>query len=330
MKKFFLIAILVLGGMFLATAVFALTISPPVIEMGADPGQSLRSQIEIFNETDREAAFYTSTSNFTAKPNEKGEPEFFTAGGIEKGLADWIEIEEGPIWVAPKEWKVVPFSLRVPEYADPGGHYAAIFLGTERPEIAPGQTGVGIVGKVGTLVLLRVSGDIFEEGRLAEFSLKDGKKFYEHLPVDFLVRFENLGNIHLKPQGEIYIKNIFGKASGIVDVNKVFVGGNVLPKTIRRFESSWIKKPFEEPPQGFFAKLKTEYQNFALGRYRANLVLGYGTQGKLARGTLIFWVFPWHLILVVLISTGILIFLLIRGIKTYNRWIIKRAIQRSG
>jgi len=307
----------------------ALTISPSRLEFSANPGQRVEDIIRVFNETKDTIDIFTSAANFTAKIGETGEPEFLIPGEKEEGLATWIDIEEGPITLLPNEQKIIPFTVNVPLAADPGGHYAAIFFSPSPPE---GEGGVvGVIGKLGALVLLRVSGDIKEEGRLTEFSLKDNEKIYNHLPVDFGIRFENTGTVHLKPQGDILIKNIFGGESAIVEVNKpkIGTGGNVLPDSIRRFEASWIKKEIgESEPTGFLEKLKAEKDNFAFGRYKADLVLDYGTQGKKSQATLTFWVIPWRLTLLTIIGLLILIFLLIIGIKRYNRWIIKKALEQ--
>jgi len=332
MKRFFLITICILGGIFSAQQVLALTISPPRMELSADPGQKIGEAIKLINETDQEITVYTSTANFTAKEGEEGVPQFLFPEEKEGDLADWIEIEKGPITLSPSEQKVIPFTINIPSPADPGGHFAGIFFGTQPPQPkAEDETAIGVSGKVGSLILLRVSGDVREEGELIEFSLKDGKKCYTHLPVDFVIGFENSGNVHLKPKGEVEIVNIFGRTSGIVEVNKgrMLGGKNVLPETVRHFEISWIKQEIEKPPQGFLEKLKAEKDNFAFGRYRANLVLDYGTKGQKAQATIVFWLFPWHLILVSTLATALLVFLIVLGIWKYNLWIVKRAMKRQ-
>ena len=330
MKKFILVTICIIGGTLLTQGVSALTISPPRMELSANPGQKVEDVIKIFNETDSGVTIYTSTANFTAKEGEEGVPRFLAPEEKPEDLADWIEIEKGPITLLSLERKVIPFTINVPSFADPGGHYAAIFFGTQSLETEE-ETAVGLAGKLGSLVLLRVSGDIREEGRLIELSLKDGKVFYEYLPIDFVIGFENSGNVHLKPQGEILIKNMLGRISDKVDVNKPEIGKgkNVLPGTIRHFEASWTKTSFENPLQGFWQKLKIEKDNFAFGRYKGDLILEYGTQGQKARAEIFFWVFPWHLILVSVLGSALLIFLIILGIKRYNRWIVKKATERQ-
>jgi len=335
MKKISSIILAIIGSWifgFFPLIVFALTISPPVMELNANPGERTSGEIKIFNETDRDTAFYISTAGFTAKPGEGGEPAFFE-GTDEEGLASWIEIEKGPIIVKPKEWQTISFLINVPKLAGAGGHYAAIFLGTEPGEIKPGEATIGIKGRVGTLVLLRVPGEIVEQGKLVEFGLADGKRVFERLPIDFSVRVENLGTVHIKPAGTIEIRNIFGRKTAEVKVNiakmpdgKERPVGNILPKSIRKFESSWQPSEAENQPETFWQKVKFEKENFILGRYQAKLNLDYGVESdKKLTAVLAFWVFPWHLILVSFIVLALVLTLLVFSIRRYNRWIIKKA-----
>jgi len=327
MKKVISIAVCAIWWMFSAQVAMAFTVSPPRMELSADPGQKIEGAIKIFNETDKAMTVYTSTANFTAKEGEEGVPVFLTPEEKEGDLADWIEIEKGPITLSPAERKTMQYVVNVPAYADPGGHYAGIFFGTQAG-MEKGTTGAGLSGKTGVLVLLSVAGDVREEGILEEFILKEKKGFYERLPIGFTIGFENLGNVHLKPQGEITVKDMLGRISASIDINKrkIGSGANVLPGTIRHFEGSWEKNTPEKEPQGFIEKLKAEKENFALGRYEAALNLEYGEQGKNVQKNIIFWVFPWHLMLVSAIAIIILMVLVVLAIKKYNRWIIKKAI----
>ncbi len=330
MGKFSLLIILIIGGLFFtASSILALTISPPIYELGAFPGQEIVTGLKIYNETEESKTFYFESQNFRAKENEGGEPVF--ASGDEKGgLASWVEFPFESMTLKPGEKGKIDFKIKVPKNADPGGHYAVIFLSSS---LSTGGGGaVGVASKIGALVLLRVEGDVREEGKLAEFSLKDKKTFYEHLPIDFLVRVENTGTVHIKPAGKIKIKNLLGQTKDEILVNIAIQPngeeepvGNILPQSIRRFENSWKKGEKTEAPNGFFEKVKYEKDNFALGRYKADLSLEYGKDKKVIYGSLIFWVLPWHLLLVVVAIGIILIILIIFAIKKYNQWIIKKA-----
>jgi hypothetical protein len=327
MKKFIFLTICAALCLFFASDVSALTISPPVFELTVDPGNIFRESIRIFNETDKEVTLYTSTSDFTARKDKEGMPEFLAPGETQGDLADWIQIEKGPIVILPFEERRIHFLVDVPASADPGGHYSAIFFNTSPPSTESEASTIGIGGKLGSLLLVRVSGDIIEQGRLEEFKLRDNKKIYQRLPIDFVVGFENSGNVHLKPQGKISIKNILGKISGEVEINKVKVGssGNVLPQTTRHFDGFWIKSPIEKEPENFLESLKAEKDNFAIGRYSADLTLDYGTEGKKARASIVFWVFPWRIMLI----AGLALVLLLLAIKKYNKWIIRKAKEQN-
>jgi len=324
MKRFIFTAIWITVGLFLAQGVLALTISPPRFEIGADPGSRILQTIKLFNETDELKIFYPSLQNFTAR-GELGEPGFEFEPEL-SGLADWIKIDAAPVPLASKQRKEIPFTIEVPADAEPGGHYAAILFSTQPAiEALPGATPIAIAGRLGSLVLLRVGGQIIEQGKLLEFDTKDKKTFFTHLPIDFYLRFENLGNVHLKPQGQVKISGLLDITSTPTTLMVNAAGGNTLPQSIRRYEFSWQKPGQIVQPQGLFEQLKAQYKGFAIGKFTAHLNLFYGTEGEQVTAQKTFWVFPWLLILTLAIAAILLIFTLKFGIKKYNAWIIRKA-----
>ena len=330
MKKTVVAISLILGGLMFANISYALTITPPRFEIAVNPGQRFEYTVQLYNETDQEMTVYSSASNFTYQEGQEGVPKFYDLAEGEEGLAKWIEVEPGPIVIAPQERKDIKFAVNVPQNADPGGHYAGLFFGSQSSSQA-GSSGVGVSEKIGALILMRVSGDIKESGRLVEFNLKNSQTVYDHLPVNFALLFENSGNIHLKPAGEIVITDFTGRTADKVGVNQDQIGGgkNVLPNTSRHFEAVWTKGPLNVSDRGFWGKLAAEKDNFALGRYKATLNLEYGSQGVKEKASVVFWVFPWHLLLVLLIVFIIALAILFLVIRSYNRWIIGKALGKD-
>lgn len=323
MKQFFLITICVLVGVVLAQTAQALTISPPKFELDGNPGSIIKQVIKLFNETEEARVFYPSLQGFIAR-GEAGEPGLIAES--EYGLSKWVKIDTGPISLSPKERKEIPFAVEVPENAEPGGHYAAILFSTQPPEAMQGATPIAIAGKLGSLVLLKVGGRLIESGKLVEFNTKDGKSFFTHLPVDFYIRFENLGNVHLKPQGEIKITGLLDITSTPTAIAVNNAGGNALPKSIRRYDVSWSKSGLGTGEgQSLLQELKAQWKGFAIGKFTAHLNLYYGAEGKQMTGLESFWVFPWLLILVIAIGLAVVFFGLKVGIKKYNAWIIRKA-----
>ncbi|MFH0968889.1 MAG: hypothetical protein V1804_00060 [Patescibacteria group bacterium] len=300
--------------------VLALTVSPPVRELSGEPGKTISGVIKLYNETKNDLKVSSLTNDFTAKNGEGGEPSFIpTEQGEEKDLASWIKLPSGSIEVKTLDWQNVAFSIDIPENAEPGGHYAAIFFAPSEEQVG-GPGAVGVNYQTGSLVLLTVAGAMNEEGSIKEFITKAKKVFHDTLPVIFELRIENTGNVHFKPGGYLEIRNMLGQKVIDKPVLETNSGGNVLPHSIRRYDLFWGDSNEKNWPQGFFDKVKFEWNNFHLGRYKAiaNVALPLGkTETKVVS----FWIFPWQLLIVVAVILLALLFMF----KQYNKWIIKKA-----
>ena len=308
----------------------ALTVSPARVELGGNPGQTLTGEYILINEQNVTKTFYSSFENFEAQ-GETGTPNFV---GGQEGLATWIN-SPSKIVLGPHETKKLQYSITIPTNSDPGGHFAAIFWGTSDPEANAGEGEVFVGAKLGIVILLRVSGDIKVGGGVLDFKTLnkqrseeegiDEQKLFIILPVDFNYRFQNSGDDRIKPKGTVTIKNMFGMTSSILNANAH--EGNVLPSSIRKFKLFWNgadgkKVEQQEKPDSFVETVKYQISHFALGYYTAHLELTYGAGNELeSNAKTTFFVFPWQLLIVVLLSLFVIILLL----RSYNKMIIKRA-----
>lgn len=337
-KSFYAISVLFVIGFFvyLAGSAFALTISPPRMEVAGNPGTNVEGEIALFNEEEETKTLYSSIQNFEAR-GESGAPYFLPE---RTGFATWISVQDS-ITLEPQERKVVPFTIRIPANAEPGGHFAAIFWSSSPPQVQGGGQ-VAIGAKLGVLILLRVAGDVEEKGGLLEFKTEEGR-FQPGLPIVFAYRFSNDGGDRIKPEGKITIKNIFGTTSAVLDANKG--EGNVLPNSSRKLEAIWHSKGqgigdltkkeelalFEqlakEEKKGFFEAAGDQWSNFAFGMYNAKLALTYGQENKTAEDSFRFFVIPWQLLIIIVVLLAIVGFLGFVGLKKYNRWVIAKAAQ---
>lgn len=300
----------------------ALTISHPIIELTANPGETLEFAVKLTNNETETKTFYADVRNFKAGA-EEGRPEFLSDEEGISGFASWLKLPSAQITLAPREKQEIKFSIEVPQSAEPGGHYAALLWGTA-PSLNEGE--VGISGKTGHLILLKVSGVIKEAGRPLAFATN--KNIYSRLPVDFTLAFLNEGNVHLKPLGQIEIKNALGRQAAIVPLN--LERKNVLPASARTFETSWLKENYgvaETKNKGFFGELIAEFQNeisqFAFGRYTASAAVIFGAGNETVFIETSFWVVPW-----ILLGIGALTLVLLAiFIRWYNAFIVRRALK---
>lgn len=326
MKKItytFLILIISIG---IFNTAEALTVSPAKIEVVGDPGSVLSGELEIFNEQEETKIFYTSYENF--EPSGDSGAPYFIGGG--SGLANWIETQS-ELTIGASERTVVPYTIRIPEDAAPGGYFSAIFFGNQ-PPASTGSSEVTIGGKIGILVLLRVSGDIEEKGGLLSFETKDQKRFFTSLPISFEYKLNNLGGDRVVPQGELKIKNSFWLTSATLLANKN--EGSVLPNSSRKFEVTWQEEQenkkkkaesTEEEKLNFFQTVGKQAKDFHLGFYTAKLNITWGETNQTAKDSYLIFVFPWQLLSIVLVILAIVGFFGLKLIKKYNRWIISQA-----
>ncbi len=313
---------------FIPNTAQALTVTPRW-EVEGDPGQSFATTVKVTNEERQTRTFYLRSENFNSQ-DETGSPTFIAR---QEDLATWIKAPAS-ITLGPGETIDIPVTIDIPYNAEPGGHYAAIFFLTEPPSVTDQQGKVALSGKLGTLILLRVSGDFIQNADIVEFATTNHQKVFTQLPIQFYFRFQNTGEDHQKPLGDIIIKNIYGGVSKIVTANTV--DGSVLPKSIRRFTTVWSEfsgrnqTPLGEmpkvEPQSYWQAVKYQATHFMIGRYKADLKLAFGSKGlKSEHAIFVFYVIPWQLLSIAVPILIILLFILRRLIKRYNRYIIAQA-----
>jgi hypothetical protein len=317
--------LLVVGFFYSQQSAYALTVSPAIIELSVDPGQTITKEITLFNETGIPAQLFATTQDFEAA-GDGGQPKFLPKAvpSNEASASNWVSVSPSQIVVEPGKFVKTQFTVTVPANADPGGHYLAVFWGIQ-PPVVSGPAAVAIGAKIGSLVLIGVTGDISEKGELKEFALPEGK-IYTHLPVEMAFRFFNSGNIHLKPKGDIVVRNLLGGKVATISANDK--EARVLPNQTRQFFATWQKQDPDLTAeslgwwQKFWAEFQQERSNFAFGRYTAQLNLAFGQDKSVHTARLAFWVIPWALLIVYLILLIILLIIIGRLFRMYNRWVI--------
>lgn len=321
MKKFLTTylggAVVALAMTFLPNAASALTISPPTFDFSLNPGDTVLDVIKIYNEGTEPIKVYPILRNFKAGDEEAGQPVFYPAEENPDGtaLASWIKLDAQPMTIGPNERANLPFAINVPrENAQPGGHYGAILLSTQPPEEGAGKVSIG--QQLGILVLVKVAGEVKEIGSISEFGFAKAQVSYNYLPVNFFVRFENGGNTHLRPTGNLFIKNWMGRQVASIKVNEDFK--SVLPKSIRKFSMSWKNTDNREG----WSEIQKEWHNFAFGKYKATLVLTYGSSNQLITDERDFAVWPWRLLIAFSVAALLIVVLFWLLMKGYNRLII--------
>ena len=279
------------------------TVSPTIYDMTANPGQAFRSTLRIINTNSFELHVYIDMNNFIPK-GEDGVPQFLPAtkdSSDQTSLAQWVEVDKELI-IGAEQTVELPFTINVPQDASPGGHFAAIMVGTKPPSDSKKENRVQTSQTISSLMFLRVTGNITEDSVIRSFRTSD--YILSKPEATFEIRVENKGNVHLQPQGEIKIFNMWGQERGVIPVNQQSLFGNVLPNTVRKFAFTW----------------SSEWSFSDIGRYTAIATLAYGVDKRqFMTADTAFWIIPWKILLAIIVVVGGFLALVSWAIKAYVR-----------
>jgi len=292
----------------------ALKISPVRDDIVMNPGTSKTIDVFITNLTSVPANLHGVANDFTSGGTESGQPAIIldeNQAAPSHSLKQYVA-PIGNFTLAAGAQKDVKVVITVPKGAVGGGYYGAIRFYPQQPA---GDKSLNLAASVGSLILLKVNGVIDEKLSVASFDVRRGDNsaffFTGSKGLTNVVRFQNTGNIQLEPFGKLQLKR-FGKTVAEYEVNTNDPKSNVLPDSIRRFDT---------PLKGVGP----------FGKFTLTGNFGYGSTGQLLTAKATFYVVPVAYVAIVLAAVALLILLVIflpRMIRNYNQRVVRRARRR--
>jgi len=309
--KTFKLGVLLLGGLFFVMAGWAqaytiedlpatvnqgdFVLGPGKMEINLDPGAATERSLIITNRLGRRMGFTVAIEDITSATDPK---QVVTLLGEEPGpysIWDLVKPEVTEFILEQGQRINLSVYITIPQEFEPGGHYGSVVIATapELTENTPPAMAAGlpagrhgavlpVVSRLANLMFIRVNGAVLEGGALKSFQVS--KSLVLGAKADFLINFNNSGNIHLVPYGLITINNMLGHKVAELEVDPYFA----LPQAERWREVSW--RPA-----------------LAFGHYTARLQLNRGYQDTIDRQAVGFWVVPLEEIwLPVVISLAVL------------------------
>lgn len=262
-------------------------LSPVRSEYTIEKGKSETLLVTVENPTGGSVTARGIVNDFIASDKENGEPRLILDENAPSPRNSFKKLVRAipDLQLGPREKKDIPITIAVPEDANAGGYYGAIrFL----PINTAGSGNVGLTASVGTIVLVKVPGDLTERLDLVQLSAAQNgktKSFLTGGDVAVVTRLKNVGDIHTQPFGKVQIKNMFGSVVHEYELNANDPRANILPDSIRRFEDAVPK-----PGRGWF------------GRYTISANIGYSQgSGDLISTSSSFWYLPFWFLIVLLV-----------------------------
>ena len=212
----------------------SLSINPPVIQIQISPPAIVNRPITIENHGEEAVTLKILYKPFVADKGESGEVVYESDNNtliFEKiKVRDDNEAIEKVV-IAPKQNKTLNLYVDIPKSETLSDYYfSIIFISEDTSGDTLNQSGIS--GGIATNVLLSIKNEETSIGSIVEFS---SPRFLEKGPVPFKIRLKNESKHFITPDGEILIRNIFGKTIGQVKLDPV----NILADTTRKEELLW-------------------------------------------------------------------------------------------
>lgn len=146
--------------------------------------------------------------------------------------SNWVSFDQKEYRLEPKQQTVVNYHIKVPEQAEAGGYYVAVFAQTKSQNSQ--QDDIVEIKRVASLLYIENAGEITKSGNIESFKTTF---WHKDAPLDADIILKNSGNTHYRVDGYLKLKNIFGS-----ELKSSRVQGLLMPNTSRLFEAA-VQKP---------------------------------------------------------------------------------------
>ncbi|MGW1163900.1 WxL protein peptidoglycan domain-containing protein [Streptomyces sp. NPDC002550] len=215
----------------------------PYFYLSADPGQTLTDQVAVQNRTGGPLTFrlYAADAYNTARD---GGFAVRTLTERMLGVGAWAKPARSRITVPGHGTVTVPFTLHVPDGAEPGDHPGAIVALDERVDPGSGSLALGVQRAVGARVYLRVSGPTLPALSVGQLHISHHQPLIPGLGTGTATvsyTLHNTGNVTLDPKVELKARGLFGRT--LLDRELIRVPSELLPGQRVRLTETWSGAP---------------------------------------------------------------------------------------
>ncbi|MCH7492154.1 hypothetical protein IID19_00990, partial [Patescibacteria group bacterium] len=152
------------GNYMLASPAQAVTISQPILEINAAPGETIYQLEQLYDDAKKGITVYPWVYNFTENPDREGSAIVLTDPADLQPDREWIKYDASRVDL-PADGSLVdfPYRIEVPANGEPGTHLISLVFRSRPPtqEDLDGTT-VYIGSTVATNIFLKVSGRIVD------------------------------------------------------------------------------------------------------------------------------------------------------------------------
>ncbi|MGI5454712.1 WxL protein peptidoglycan domain-containing protein [Streptomyces sp. CA-249302] len=195
----------------------------PYFYLSADPGTTISDKVVVANKTGKPLTFrmYAADAYNTARD---GGFAVKTVKEKQRGVGAWARPAKSRITVPAHGKVTVPFTLTVPEGAEPGDHPGALVALDERIDQGSGSLALGVQRAVAARVYLRVGGPTLSAISVENVHVVHHQPLVPGLgdsTATISYTLHNTGNVTLDPKVELRAKGLFGRTLLSRDLTRI-------------------------------------------------------------------------------------------------------------
>lgn len=216
----------------------------PYFYLSADPGQSIEDKVTVANKTGGPLTFrlYAADAYNTARD---GGFAVRTVREKQRGVGAWARLARSRVTVPAHGSVTVPFTLRVPERAEPGDHAGALVALDERIDAGDGTaSAVGVRRAVGARIYLRVGGPTVPALAVEKVHVSHHQPLVPGLGesgATISYTLHNTGNVTLNPKVRLRAEGLFGRT--LLSRGLTKIPSELLPGQRVRLTEPWHGAP---------------------------------------------------------------------------------------
>ncbi len=169
--------------------------------------------IKVTNSSEKVQEINIGVMDYVIK--DDNELEFKQEFDENTGLRNWISSEKENITLEPNQAEEITFVFVAPDSAPVGSHHGVVYFRSNLDN----RGDITVQGQIAVHILVNVKGETYASGRVNSFDIP----FFVVKNIDYVTEFENMGNIHYVPYGEVVVRNIFTKKEETYKYDKHFV-----------------------------------------------------------------------------------------------------------
>lgn len=228
----------------------SITMSPTSRNYTIDAGATVNDKLTIVNDGTTDYDFLMYARPYSIKDNQYDKPDF-TNAAPNADLYGWVQFPQTKYHIKAGTSVEIPFNVRIPGTAAPGGHYGVVFA--EVQPAAQQTSGNSVLRKkrVGSIIYATVNGAVEKQGNAVSTTIP----FWQlQAPLQVTTVVRNSGNVHFADKVVLTVRDVLGNVK--YRSAKEF---QVLPDTSRTIVSDWNNAPW-------FGLYKVEVEQEFLGK----------------------------------------------------------------